>query len=106
VFPLLTVFYYNFSINIPAQNLNEAEYEIKQGRPVAHIAKELYELKLINSEFLFNLYIKLSRLESDIQAGVYKIPAGASIVELVNIFQNGKNDRPVTFIEISVLRVC
>ena len=99
VFPLLTVFYYNFAINRPAQNLNEAEYEIKQGRPVAHIAKELYELKLINSEFLFNLHIKLARLESDIQAGVYKVPAGASIVELVNIFQNGKNDRPVTFIE-------
>jgi len=99
LFPLLTYFYYDFAINRPAQNLNEAEYEIKQGRPVAHIAKELYELKLINSEFLFNLYIRLSSLESDIQAGVYKVPAGASIVELVNIFQNGKNDKPVTFIE-------
>ena len=99
LFPLLMYFYYDFAINRPAQNLNEAEYEIKQGRPVAHIAKELHELKLINSEFLFNLYIKLSDLENDIQAGVYKVPAGSSIVELVDIFQNGKNDKSITFIE-------
>lgn len=97
--PIFMYVYYSFAINRPAQNINEAEYEIKQGRPVAHIAKELYELKLINSEFLFNLYIRLSGLESDIQAGVYKVPAGSSIVKLVDIFQNGKNDRRITFIE-------
>ena len=45
---------------------------IKQGRPVALYCQELHELKLINSEFLFNLYIRLSNLESDIQAGFTK----------------------------------
>jgi len=40
-----------------------------------------------------------SGFHTGVQAGVYDIPAGASIVELGEIFQHGTNDVRVTFLE-------
>ncbi len=97
--PAFLYAYYAFAVSRPSQNVDEAEYEINQGSSVAEIAKNLSDKNLINSEFLFKLYIKANDLQGSIQAGVYKIPSGSSIAELATIFQKGKNDRSITFIE-------
>lgn len=91
--------YYVFAINRPAQGHKEAEFEIKSGQGISEIASDLYAEQLINSEFLFKVYLVAHGLQSDVQAGVYKVLAGSSIVELVDMFQYGVNDVKITFLE-------
>lgn len=97
--PILAYLYYNFAINRPAQTSFSGEYIIKDGTSVTELAQDLQEKGLINSHFLFKFYLKAKSLEGNIQAGVYQIPAGSSIADLAQIFQSGKNDASITFIE-------
>jgi UPF0755 protein len=97
--PILGYFYYSFAVNRPAQSSFAGEYIIREGTSVTELAQDLQERGLINSNFLFKFYLKAKNLEGNIQAGVYQIPAGSSIADLATIFQRGKNDSSITFIE-------
>ncbi|KKS16113.1 MAG: Aminodeoxychorismate lyase [candidate division WWE3 bacterium GW2011_GWA1_41_8] len=99
VVPILSYFYYQAAINRPSQNPNEIRVSIPSGSGLSGIAGLLYERDLLNSEFLFKLYVMLNKLDKNIQAGVYVIPAGTSIVQLADILQYGTDDTSVTFIE-------
>ncbi len=97
--PLLAYLYYGFAVNRPAQSDFAGEYVIEEGTSVSALAEDLHSRGLINSIFLFKLYLKVNNLENNIQAGVFQIPAGRSVANLAKIFQYGKNDAPITFIE-------
>ena len=97
--PLMFFLYYGFAVNRPAQTSYEGEYVIEEGTTVSQLAEDLQARNLINSVFLFKVYLKLNNLENNIQAGVYQIPAGSSVADLAKIFQSGKNDASITFIE-------
>jgi UPF0755 protein len=99
IFPLLALQYYKIAINRPSQLDKEINFEIKSGEGVAVIGENLYKAGALNSEFLFSLYVFLNKFDRNIQAGVYTIPAGTSVVELAQLFQHGVNDRRITFIE-------
>jgi UPF0755 protein len=99
IFPILTFQYYRFAINRPAQGFKETTFEISQGEAISSVSRRLYTANLVNSAFLFKFYLLTSGRHTGIQAGVYNIPAGASIVQLGEIFQYGTNDRRVTFQE-------
>jgi len=97
--PVLFCKYYKFAVNRPAQGHREASFKIESGQGISEIASNLYREQLINSEFLFKLYLVIEGLQSNIQAGVYKIPAGSSMVKLADMFQYGMNDVKITFLE-------
>jgi UPF0755 protein len=97
--PVFGYFYYSIAINRPAQTDKDHTITIKSGQSVFETAHQLYQANLVNSEFLFNLYVKFSNKEDNIQAGVYKIPAGASIVALVDLFGHGTDDVKITFLD-------
>lgn len=99
VLPFAAKIYYKAAINRQAQGFRETTFEIEEGEPVMSISKRLYDEELINSEPLFRIHLMLSGLHTNIQAGTYEIPAGASVVELAQIFQHGTNDIKVTFLE-------
>src|SRR3972149_8587305 len=99
ILPLLTFQYYKFAINRQAQGFKETTFEITQGEEISSISRRLYDENLINSTFLFKFYLLTSGFHTGVQAGVYDIPAGASIVALGEIFQHGTNDVRVTFLE-------
>lgn len=99
VFPILAYSYYNLAINRPSQSFKETTFSIEDGESVSSIATRLNKAGLVNSEFLFKFYLIQNKLQSKIQAGVYKIPSGTSVKELANIFQFGKNDIKITFLE-------
>ena len=99
ILPILFYSYYSFAIYRPAQNIDETAIEIPSGSGLSEIASSLYEKDLLNSEFLFKLYVLLNNFDENIQAGVYIIPAGTSIMELSDILQHGTNDISITFIE-------
>jgi len=97
--PLVAYLYYNFAVNRPAQSAYAGEYIIEEGTSVSSLAEDLHSRGLINSIFLFKFYLKVNNLEDNIQAGVFQIPAGSSVKDLATVFQSGKNDASVTFIE-------
>jgi len=99
VFPILGRNYYRFAINRSAQGFKETTFEINEGESVISIAKRLHEKDLVNSEFLFKVFLVSEGLHTSIQAGIYEIPAGASVKELSAIFQHGTNDIRMTFLE-------
>jgi UPF0755 protein len=99
ILPILSLFYYKFAVRRPSQTFKEITFEIRKGDSVSEISSKLSDLEAINSEFLFNLYIFMNKKDSNIQAGVYTISAGTSIVDLVAQFQHGTNDIKITFLE-------
>ncbi|OGC68926.1 hypothetical protein A2415_03955 [candidate division WWE3 bacterium RIFOXYC1_FULL_39_7] len=99
VLPPIFLIYYRFSINRPSQIDKEITFEIRDGQSISETAQLLSREGAVNSEFLFTLYVFLNNYDKNIQAGVYKIPAGTSIVRLVSMFQHGVNDVTITFLE-------
>ena len=99
VLPPLSFAYYRFSINRPSQTSDEITFEIENGQSISETASLLYSEGAINSEFLFTLYVFFNNYDKNIQAGTYRIPAGTSIVDLVEMFQHGVNDVSITFLE-------
>lgn len=97
--PTVAYFYYSFAIYRPSQTDKEITFEIKSGDNVSQISQSLYDKGALNSKYLFNFYIIFHKLDKKIQAGVYKIKAGNSIVDLAQLFQHGTNDIRVTFLE-------
>jgi UPF0755 protein len=96
---LFSILYYNVAVNRPAQKDIENSFRIESGEGLSQIAANLNQSGLVNSEFLFKAYIFIHHLDSNIQAGVYKIPAGTSIKQLSEILQHGTNDVTLTFLE-------
>lgn len=97
--PALFFIYYKSAVFRPSQTAKEANFEIGSGDDVFEIAQMLYDKEAINSEFLFILYVFLNKSDTNIQAGTYKIPAGTSLVTLVDMLKNGRNDISLTFLE-------
>ncbi|MFZ5424544.1 MAG: endolytic transglycosylase MltG [Patescibacteria group bacterium] len=91
--------YYEFAVNRAAQTVDESTFDIKKGEGISTISENLFSAGLINSPNIFKIYLYLNNLSSKIQAGVYTIPAGTSVVELAELFQHGTNDKSVTLIE-------
>jgi UPF0755 protein len=99
IIPALSFAYYKVAVFRPSQTEKEANFEIGKGDSVFEIASMLYEKEAINSEFLFILYVFLNRKDTNIQAGSYTVPAGTSLVSLVDTLSRGRNDIKLTFLE-------
>jgi len=97
--PLIMVKYYELAVTRPSQTANEATIDIGKGDSVSEISDELYTRGAINSGFLFNLYVFLTKSDKSLQAGIFTIPAGTSIKDLVEILKEGRDDKKITFIE-------
>lgn len=98
-FPTVPFLLYQYGINEPVQTDKIIGVEIKPGSSVSEIAFDLKDAGLINSPLLFKVYLKINRLESNMQAGVYEIPPMTSLKDLVEILQFGRNDVTITFYE-------
>lgn len=99
VLPFLLRAYYRVALNRPSQSGKEVSVEIMKGDGVADIARDLLEKGVINSDFLFNIYVYTGKFGNRIQAGTYKIPAGSNLKQVVEIIQHGTNDVQLTFLE-------
>lgn len=99
VLPPFSYVYYKFAVNRPSQTDKELTVEIEKGESVYEIAGKLYTKDIINSKYLFTVYVLATNRDKNIQAGVYTIPAGISIVGLSELLQYGTNDQRVTLLE-------
>jgi UPF0755 protein len=99
VLPPSFFFYYKFAVRRPSQTPDEITFEIKRGESLVEVSNNLAGAGAVNSEFLFTVYAKINGLDRNIQAGVYTIVPGSSVVELAELFQHGTLDNRVTFLE-------
>lgn len=99
VIPALAFLYYRAALDRPAQCTEEKTFVIEKGEGASSVSKRLYDEGLINSQTLFSAYLIVNNLQSKLQAGNYTIPAGCSVKKLAEIFQRGRNDLKVTFLE-------
>ena len=99
ILPILGYWYYDFALNRPSQTDKEITFQIKSGQTLSDISNNLFNTGAINSKFLFNLYSIQQGLDKNMQAGIYTIPAGTSIVEITQKFQHGTLDKKITFLE-------
>ncbi len=97
--PVVPVLLYNYAINEPAQTNKDISVEIKPGSSVSEISFDLKDAGLINSPLLFKVYLKINKLESKMQAGVFSIPAMTNMKDLVRFLQQGRNDITIIYIE-------
>lgn len=70
----------------------EASFVIERGQSLGSVARSLAKQDLILNKYLFVIYAIASGNERNFKAGNYKIPANASIGELVNIFAEGRSE--------------
>lgn len=102
IFVLIPVFilsYYKIGVNRPAQTSDEKTIKIESGESISSISEKLFEEDIVNSEFLFKIYIVINELQNSIQAGTYKIPAGMSVAQVAKFLQHGTNTKTITFLE-------
>ncbi len=94
-------FYFYFESAVKLGNSIDDYYTlvINQGESLPLIIKQLKKDKVISSELIFKIYLKLNKIDLNIQAGEYDVPAHVSMEELSKILQNGVFDRKITFIE-------
>ena len=64
---------------------------LPQGSSVSGIADDLQDAGVIRHAELFTAVARVRRAENDLKAGEYEIPAGASIVEIIDQLIEGKS---------------
>lgn len=99
ILPLFFFFYYKIGVHRPSQTDKEVTVEIKKGDSVFDVAENLYAKDAINSKSLFIFYVFVNGLDKNIQAGVYTVKAGSTVVTVTEQFMHGTNDLVITFLE-------
>lgn len=91
--------FFAFEINQPKGGGIRKEIIIKPGTPVKEVAETLGKAGVLRETFVFLLYVKLTGLENQIQAGRYEIPSSLSIVQIAEVLRHGTFDVRLIFPE-------
>ncbi|PIS04625.1 MAG: endolytic transglycosylase MltG [Candidatus Buchananbacteria bacterium CG10_big_fil_rev_8_21_14_0_10_42_9] len=99
----LVIIWYRLAINQP-NDIASVEYQVKSGDSDQTISRELKELGIIDNRLFFQIHAWLSGVSDVFQVGVYEIPAGATISDIVAQLTKTAEYKPreeiaVTFIE-------
>jgi len=86
-------FHYKKTLSQPiAESSDRVKIVIEEGQSVKDILNSLVEedfLKKYHSYYI-KLYLKLNKLEGNLQAGVYELPKELTIIELIEALQSGR----------------
>ena len=66
---------------------------IPRGASLQEISEILQKNNLIRDKFVFQLYVKIKKLENKLQAGDYEIQKNLTNAEIVELLQNGKSEQ-------------
>lgn len=75
----------------PGPLTGDAIVLLKPGSSVASIAEQLAVSGAIRNQTLFVAAVKVKRAQSSLKAGEYRIPAGASVLDVVKLLIDGKS---------------
>jgi len=80
---------YRDSLDTPAGDSTEiVEFTIEEGETTTQITHALKESGLINNELYFRLYLRQEGLETELQAGSFRIPGNLTIKEIAETLQH------------------
>jgi UPF0755 protein len=85
--------HYNRSISQPISEEDEKiSLEIEEGESVSNILDSLQEKGLLRTldKYYTKFYLKINNLEGNLQAGTYQIPKQLTIIELIQVLQEGR----------------
>jgi len=84
-----SLFYLNWIIKTPVSNKSGKKYfEVKKGETTLTISKNLAEKKLVKSELVFAIYVRIK--SGSLIPGVYEIPKNAKMIDVYDTISNGK----------------
>lgn len=90
IFALISAYYFVY-INSPHhKNATEVTFVVTKGEGVRAITANLVKEDLISQDFTFLVYLKLSGLSSNIQAGDYRISGSMTPLRIADILTKGK----------------
>jgi len=92
-FSLVTflVAYFFYLLKSPASLARETKiFQVKEGSGVGKIAADLKSQGLINSTFVFKVYVYFKGYAPKIQAGTYELNTGLTIPEIAKILATGQ----------------
>lgn len=75
----------------PGPSTENTVMVFNKGKSVTTIAERLEEAGAIQYTELFKAAVRLRGLQDDLKAGEYEIPAGASIMEIIDLLVEGKS---------------
>ena len=85
---------YNYTLSSVAKNdKKKVLFEIKSGDTSKDIAKKLFEKKLIRSDKIFLVYLKLNDIH-DIKAGYFNLSKNMDVKKIVNTLRKNSNINP------------
>ncbi len=70
---------------------DETIYVLERGNGLSRIADDLEQMGLIRNKLIFQLGVRFYEGQTDLKAGEYAIPSGASMQEIMNILRSGKS---------------
>ena len=92
------IFWYQTSLK-PVGSDVEKVFVVKKGETSKDISLRLEEEGLVRSAWVLRMYLYLTKTDSSIEAGSFKLHANQSTQEIVSALQQGQLDKWVTLIE-------
>lgn len=89
----------NHSLAPVSESKKETVFVIKKDESPSSFSQRLQDENLIKNAFVFRIYLKLTRLDKEIQAGSFKLAADKSVEEIAKLLTTGRIDKWVTIVE-------
>jgi len=89
----------NQALSPVGESKKEKFFVIKKDENPSSFSQRLQDENLINNSFVFRVYLKLTGLDKDIQAGSFKISADKSVAQIAKLLTSGQIDKWVTIVE-------
>ncbi len=81
------------------ESKKEKVFVIKKDENPSSFTQRLEDENLIKNAFVFRIYLKLTGLDKEIQAGSFKISANKSVAQIAELLTSGRIDKWVTIVE-------
>lgn len=85
----ISLVFWNYSINRKNTIADDSHITILPGESIESISQDLYSKKIIDNPVIFQIYLKLNKLDTTIEAGEYLIKPSVNIVDLSLLLQKG-----------------
>lgn len=89
VITILSWAYFAYTVFVPYKNFSPTEIKIIKGQNVNEIVANLKKQKIINNDFVFKIYLWLSKNDNKIKAGTYDFKKPLNIKDLSAILISG-----------------
>ncbi len=99
VLTAVVVYAYSLLNPLAIENKQLVRFVIPRGQSVTVVSNRLEENSLIKSELAFQIYYRIFQDNYNIQAGSYELSPSMSVVDILELFNDGADDIWITFPE-------